>query len=1794
MLNVLRTTGLAACALVLCCSTAFADSIWTVSGGETVLSLTQHRVYGFSATVSGESSPDGTYSLPLVSHAGMSMTEVNRSVAGAPLGSLRHLNDLVLTFDGESVTLTGLQIGAIETGGQLKWVVFGRVGDTAAALLDLPGAKVGFDNAGDRIMIDAPQMVITDRLAAQLDGKSLEGLSIGSMEVIATAMVVESELTSEPLDVIADTPIGGGDPRGVSCSGSTGPDVVVGDMHQEFNVTSDQVGGIWYDAFAVGTYSCNIGTVNLQWNQAPATTHPVIGQNFYRYYTAADGATRFEQIGQSWLKHGFFALQDNLCCTCSGSGSGSALGVGCSDPYSASRNAGQSGAGPKWQVNPSTGVHIHPISNPGGYSANTGRRLRIAIDDLNEAGALYFVEAQYVAADDAAAGNKDNNASYRQILVSGTGNNRTFTRTSTTQRGEAGIRAWKDTDPSVTETDVQIPSDGLVIVAAKATSLGGGLYHYEYAVENLNSDRGVRGFRIPVDPTATVSNIGFHDVDYHDNDGENAVTRDGTDWAGTFSGGNVTWTMTDVGANSNAILWGTTYNFRFDCNRAPVSATATLTPFKSGTPSTVTAATVGPNSGPQDCQPNGVEDSIDIANGTSQDCNSDGVPDECQAFDPCNLAFELVTGGLTVPVGVYAPPGDTSRLFVLQQTGQIKIINIPANTVNGTNYLNISGLVSSSGERGLLGLAFHPNWASNGYFYINYTNTAGNTVIARYQATGGNPASNTADAGSAVILKTITQDFANHNGGQLQFGPDGMLYCGMGDGGSANDPNGRAQSNASLLGKMLRLNVDNPPTYVPVDNPGSPNLPEVWAKGLRNPWRFSFDRLTGDLWIADVGQDAREEINRVAAGTAGGMNFGWRCMEGTLCTGLSGCTCNVGLVLPIREESHGDGQGTGSITGGFVYRGCDMPWLSGSYFYADYLGNYIKRFRYNGGVTDLQTVQAPGGAIGAIVSFGEDANGELYVVSATGSIHKLVCQAPPALCGNGQLDPGEECDDGNSDPGDGCFNCQFENNDDCDDATPIADGLTPFSTIGATTDGPANPTNCTVSGDGGQTYNDIWFDYLAPCSGTLTVSTCEQLGGSATYDTDLVFYSWDGVSCNSRVFIACNDDDPNNACGGSGGGYHSTIIASVTAGQHYLIRVGGWNTNDSGTGNLLVSNSNYPCGVCGNGTVEPGEQCDPPGPNCSATCQFPNGDCNNNNTDDGEDIAIGNSFDCNGNGTPDECEPQNGDTKTYSVTGGGLPLAIPDNNVTGVFHEFTVPDSGTIQDLNLGLNITHTWNGDLIVMLSHGGTNVVVMNRPGGTGNNDNGYNVILDDEGTSAIQTAVLAGNAGPLVSPPNYIPNSALSAFDGMNKQGVWRVTISDNAGADTGSLVSWSLIIQNQGSPIPPCDCNGNGITDLVDIANQTSADCNNNDVPDECDIEQGGIDCDGGPTGDPVAGGVIINTFCFGCHGPDGFGVNCGGGSCPGPVLRNKSRTTIANKLLPPTDHPGGAFPGFTAQDFADIEAFLNDLGHPPARPDGILDACQTLPDCDNDGTADGCEFGAGTQSDANNNGIPDECEGCTTPADCNDNDPCTADTCDNGNCVNTPIDSDNDGTPDCTDGCPNDPNKTDPGQCGCGVADTDSDNDGTADCNDGCPNDPLKTAPGVCGCGVADTDSDNDGTPDCNDGCPNDPLKTAPGVCGCGVADTDSDNDGTPDCNDQCPNDPNKIEPGSCGCGVPDTAATGDMDGLNGVNGEDLHLFVAAIMASSTDPLDLCPGDFSGNGVMDETDVAGMVAALLAP
>ncbi len=365
-----------------------------------------------------------------------------------------------------------------------------------------------------------------------------------------------------------------------------------------------------------------------------------------------------------------------------------------------------------------------------------------------------------------------------------------------------------------------------------------------------------------------------------------------------------------------------------------------------------------------------------------------------------NLTTTRVAAGLSGSLYVTSPPGDADRLFVVRQSGQIRIIdNLQTSpVVLATPFLTITG-IPTSGERGLLGLAFHPDYANNGRFFVNYTasggGSGGQTVVQEYAVSTTDP--NVANPTPVQTIVTVNQDFTNHNGGCIQFGPDGKLYVGMGDGGSGGDPNNRAQTMTSRLGKMLRFDVDIASPFIPADNPfvgvaGSDDA--IWASGIRNPWRFSFDRLTGDMYMGDVGQNAWEEINFQPASSTGGEDYGWRCKEGNSCfnNSTTGCSCSdTTLTDPIQVYSHSLGF---SITGGYVYRGTRIPSLDGVYFYADFGSNRIWSFRYDGSTLTEFTertsqLDPPTGSISNIASFGEDANGELYIVELGGEIWRI-------------------------------------------------------------------------------------------------------------------------------------------------------------------------------------------------------------------------------------------------------------------------------------------------------------------------------------------------------------------------------------------------------------------------------------------------------------------------------------------------------------------------------------------------------------------------------------------------------------------------------------------------------------------------------------------------------------------------------------------------------------------------------------------------------------------------------------
>lgn len=395
-----------------------------------------------------------------------------------------------------------------------------------------------------------------------------------------------------------------------------------------------------------------------------------------------------------------------------------------------------------------------------------------------------------------------------------------------------------------------------------------------------------------------------------------------------------------------------------------------------------------------------------------------GVSANCAAAEgPVpGLALELVVDGLNQPIYVTQAPGDDTRLFVMQKGGVVRVLS--NGELQDAPFIDVSAALTNSGEQGLLGMAFHPNYATNGLFYLHFSGTTGqgmarDTVVAEFTVTEDR---NVADVGTRRNVLGIVQPAANHNGGEIAFGPDGLLYLGFGDGGGGNDQfgaTGNGQNPQTMLGKILRIDPTgrevNNAYSVPADNlaavTGTQALPEIWATGLRNPWRFSFDACTGDLYIGDVGQNTLEEVDflpaRADRTVAAGANFGWRLMEGPNCRPGDGA-CNaqtvtqLGLTQPVDSYGRMVGQ---SITGGYVYRGSAVPGLRGHYIYADYQSARFFRFRIeNGAAADrveiTDQMRPATGNIDNIASFGTDNSGEMYVAAFTpGAVYRVVAAA---------------------------------------------------------------------------------------------------------------------------------------------------------------------------------------------------------------------------------------------------------------------------------------------------------------------------------------------------------------------------------------------------------------------------------------------------------------------------------------------------------------------------------------------------------------------------------------------------------------------------------------------------------------------------------------------------------------------------------------------------------------------------------------------------------------------------------
>lgn len=513
-------------------------------------------------------------------------------------------------------------------------------------------------------------------------------------------------------------------------------------------------------------------------------------------------------------------------------------------------------------------------------------------------------------------------------------------------------------------------------------------------------------------------------------------------------------------------------------------------------------------------------------------------------------SFRLATG-LTRPVFVTNDGINADWIYVVEQrsgsTGRIKILDRTNGSVIST-FLSVTG-VNTGSEQGLLGMCFDPDYENNGYLYVNYT--ANNTTFITRYTRSSNP--QVADSSSAAVVFSYSQPYSNHNAGWLDFGPDGYLYISMGDGGSGGDPGNRAQDLNNDLGKMLRIDVSSLPYTIPPSNPFGD---EIWSYGLRNVWRAAFDTATGDLWMADVGQGDWEEIDFQLASSPGGENWGWRCYEGDNTYNTSGCPSSSSLSFPIWEYSHGGSPFRCSITGGYVYRGASIPWLNGTYFYADYCSNQIWSLRYDGiNVSEYQErtneLSPNAGSIGAISSFGQDYYGELYICDLNGEIFKILEDAPTgACCFNESCIPTQtsaNCANvGGLYQGDnincGDIDCALPpSNDDCSSAAVAQEGNTPYDTDNATDSG-INET-CESFG------NDVWYKFNPLYDGTMLASVTGTL-----FDPAVAMYV---ESCPGGDFeaVVCDQD---------------SFIYAVEEFQNYYIRIGNSN-GDTGFGTLTIS-----------------------------------------------------------------------------------------------------------------------------------------------------------------------------------------------------------------------------------------------------------------------------------------------------------------------------------------------------------------------------------------------------------------------------------------------------------------------------------------------------------------------------------------------------------------------------------------------------------------------------------------------
>ncbi len=666
-----RTTRLLVYALTAACaigSTAHAADVrqWRVRQGTATLQLRASAIAGAGVALRSSSESSSPWSIVHPVTPGSALTvDVTGGNAALVSADLDVTEGFILSGNLRSVETRDMRIQMPLGSYAQQLTISGTTTDQqfrfgASGLIALD-VDVRLDYQAGLVVLTSEWVTLSSSWAKAL---GVEDYLEAPLAELVIELSVESLDPAAPAFPPAYAPADYTDTMGGVAAVVIGPDVTVTALSGTTSYGSENVSlngdpARWVSAFSLGAISCNIGDENLSWVFDNSNQHPVISQNLYRLKQS-----RFEQIGLSWLKHGFFATDGNQCGTCSdtdGSVPGTvALAPGCSDLYSSSLNGNWRYLGPRSEVNAHTG--FFPGPPPYGTrdpSDIIGRRLQVDNDDLRPAsniGAEYFTEVQYITPDDAAAENDNNNASYKPINVLHLGGEEFALADALgpTMTERAAIYAWAAADPTVVITEAQVPGEGLFILGAKATDLNNGFFHYEYAVFNMNSDRSGGSFSVPLPDGASILNIGFHDVFYHSGE-----LIDGTDWTATLAPGSITWATTPFATdeNANALRWGTLYNFRFDASVVPQESTVTLGLFKPGTPESVGIVTVGPAIGLVDCNGNGISDLCDVDCTrlgcslpnceTSIDCNGNGIPDECEPDcntnhipDTCDLDWE--------------------------------------------------------------------------------------------------------------------------------------------------------------------------------------------------------------------------------------------------------------------------------------------------------------------------------------------------------------------------------------------------------------------------------------------------------------------------------------------------------------------------------------------------------------------------------------------------------------------------------------------------------------------------------------------------------------------------------------------------------------------------------------------------------------------------------------------------------------------------------------------------------------------------------------------------------------------------------------------------------------------------------------------------------------------------------------------------------------------------------------------------------------------------------------------------